>query len=145
MYGNARCPLSAFSTSSILIFIPPLSMTLSFLPRIRKRRPSGCISARSFVYKTSGFNIGAFITRQPSSPITVVIPSNGVYQLSAAGPFSRLRAICDKVSVMPYVLHTGFGNDLIASSSTLSIAPPPIIRCRVPAIISRSRGYLMVL
>ena len=60
----------------------------------------------SFVTSLSLHTSGASITRHPSSFRLTLTDGNGVYHSDASGPDNRLNAICDSVSVIPYVLHT---------------------------------------
>ena len=102
--GVLMCCLKMRSTSSICIFTPPLTITLSFLPMMRNL-PS-CISAMSLVLSVSEQTYGALIIRHPSSASDMLTDGNGVYQSLASSPLNLLNAMCESVSVIPYVLHT---------------------------------------
>lgn len=80
-------------------------------------------SALSFVSRGPSQTKGASMIRHPSSLSDTFTLSNGSYQPLAAPPLSLRRAICERVSVIPYVLQTAFGNDCNAFESESSIAP----------------------
>ena len=129
--------------------MPPEQITLSLRPRMRKRggRPplappvgGGVISTISLVTRGSGHTSGALMIKHPSGDWLISTEGNGVYHSDASGPLMRRRAICDRVSVIPYVLHTALGKLRNSRSIPSSIAPPPIIRCLICINRSFSSG-----
>ena len=150
--GAARCGCSFRSTSSICILMPPEQMTLSLRPSIRKRLtfceflcklPHSSFtsnSTMSLVISRPSCTAGASITKQPSSLSDRLTLSNGMYHSDRSGPLRRRRAICERVSVMPYELHTAFGKSFNSRAKVSSIAPPPIMSCLICISCSLSSG-----
>ena len=66
------------STISVCIFMPPLLMMLSFLPKMRKR-PSGSSSATSLVTSVSSVTSGASIISVSSVESDSLTDGTGVY------------------------------------------------------------------
>ena len=79
--------------------MPPVSMTLSRRPLMRKR-PSGLISAISLVVRTFSQTLGASMTSVPFPERCTETPGMGVYQSVASWLFTFLKAMCESVSVM---------------------------------------------
>ena len=124
-------------------------MVLSLRPSMRNsvRFPSSDSrnSAISFVSKRCAQTAGASITRQPLLFSDTFTLSNGVYQSLLSFPFKRRRAMCESVSVIPYVLHTAFGKFFSCAERLSSILPPPIIRWRMRFNRSHSLLFCSVL
>ena len=128
MYGTSIWSRSNRSTSSICILMPPEQTTLSLRPSIRNLPcPS---SAMSLVTSVPSCTKGASMARQPSALSETCTPSKGVYHSLVSGPLSLRRAMCDRVSVIPYVLHIWPGRSCNIRAKASSMAPPPIMRWR---------------
>ena len=114
------------STSSICIFTPPELTVLSHLPIMRNCFLS-FTSTRSLVCRVPSWSDGASIVRVELSACEILMPSSGVYHCVVDCPLTLRRAMCESVSVIPYVLHTALGQSLSLFSRLWSMAPPPIM------------------